>query len=340
MDSKDFELFANENIQLLKEFNRNFIAFKEILAEKKDHISVSGEVVVNTEKSVTVENLNDITESVELLGKTLEQAIAENSYKPQPIEVANIKEAQSKDVKINNLNDIKAYFDSVTNAIKANQPIVNITKQDIVFPTDPKKPIAVRLSNGRQFYEAIVQAISGGTIPTSLLRNGGTTLAVSNADGSDVGGGSGSAGDILPLNTAPTGTTNAQVTQAVIHGKTTAGGGSYVDVKVTPSGAISTNGETGVLDTTDTRIDPATEDTLAQLLIEMQINNGAYAQRTDDTGTGTIYRGWTVPGTAPSAGAWRITRIVETSGDFVMTFADGNNNFDNIWDNRASLSYS
>lgn len=33
------------------------------------------------------------------------------------------------------------------------------------------------------------------------------------------------------------------VTNSVIHGKTTAGGGSYVDVKVTPSGALSTNGE-------------------------------------------------------------------------------------------------
>lgn len=192
MDSKDFELFANENIQLLKEFNRNFIEFKEILAEKKDHIRVSGQVEVNTEKSVTVENLDAITESVDQLGETLEKAIADNSYKPQPIEVANIKDAQAKDVTISNLTDIKAYFDSVTKAIKDNQPIVKITKQEVVFPTDPKKPIAVRLSDGKVFYNALVQAISGSVgVQHQLTRNNGTAIAVVNEDGSPISGGSG-----------------------------------------------------------------------------------------------------------------------------------------------------
>jgi hypothetical protein len=188
MDSRDFELFANENIQLLKEFNSNFIAFKEILAEKKDHINVSGQVEVNTEKSVTVENLDAITESVDQLGETLEKAIAENSYKPQPIEVANIKDAQAKDVTINNLADIKTYFDSVARAIKENKPIVNITKQEVVFPTDPKKPIAVRLSDGKAFYNAVVQAISTGAgIQSSLTRLGASTIAVVNDNGTAVG---------------------------------------------------------------------------------------------------------------------------------------------------------
>lgn len=42
------------------------------------------------------------------------------------------------------------------------------------------------------------------------------------------------------LGTVITATDNALITQTVIHGKTTAGGGSYVDVKVTPSGALVT----------------------------------------------------------------------------------------------------
>lgn len=44
---------------------------------------------------------------------------------------------------------------------------------------------------------------------------------------------------IKPLNIQVVGTDYGIVTNSVIHGLTTAGGGSYVDVKVTPSGALS-----------------------------------------------------------------------------------------------------
>lgn len=35
---------------------------------------------------------------------------------------------------------------------------------------------------------------------------------------------------------------------------------------------------------------------------------------------------------------WRIKRINTTSG-VIVEWADGNYNFDNVWDNRASLTY-
>jgi hypothetical protein len=44
---------------------------------------------------------------------------------------------------------------------------------------------------------------------------------------------------IKPLSTVPVAADNALMTQAIIHGRTTAGGGSFVDVKVNPSGALS-----------------------------------------------------------------------------------------------------
>lgn len=44
-------------------------------------------------------------------------------------------------------------------------------------------------------------------------------------------------------------------------------------------------------------------------------------------------------GSATSSASWQVKRIDETSG-LVAMWADGNSNFDNIWDNRASLSYS
>lgn len=78
------------------------------------------------------------------------------------------------------------------------------------------------------------------------------------------------------------------------------------------------------------------------LILETRVFNGAMAMQVDDAGSGTLYQGWAEPGTATSASSWRIRRIV-TSGtpeDTAITFADGNRNFDNIWDDRAVLSYS
>ncbi len=53
------------------------------------------------------------------------------------------------------------------------------------------------------------------------------------------------------------------------------------------------------------------------------------------------YRGDAVPGTATSASLWRVQRMtMQSDGDTEIVFADGDDNFDNIYDNRLSLSYS
>lgn len=44
-------------------------------------------------------------------------------------------------------------------------------------------------------------------------------------------------------------------------------------------------------------------------------------------------------GTATSAASWRIKRIDETTG-LVIKWADGDESFNNVADDRASLSYS
>ncbi len=62
-----------------------------------------------------------------------------------------------------------------------------------------------------------------------------------------------------------------------------------------------------------------------------------YALRYDEGATYT-YIGDAAAGTADAAASWRIKRL--TNADNTIIFADGNTNFDNIWTNRASLSYS
>lgn len=54
------------------------------------------------------------------------------------------------------------------------------------------------------------------------------------------------------------------------------------------------------------------------------------------------YIGWANGGTATSASIWEIAKIeYDAGGNFIsLKWADGNGNFNNIWDNRATLTYS
>ena len=64
----------------------------------------------------------------------------------------------------------------------------------------------------------------------------------------------------------------------------------------------------------------------------------------DDTpgaGQTTIYKAYADAGSADSAAVWRISKLVlDTDDDLVTTYADGDTDYDNIWTDRLSLSYS
>lgn len=87
-----------------------------------------------------------------------------------------------------------------------------------------------------------------------------------------------------------------------------------------------------ITDQTDliTYIDTATEEEM-------------FAQQVDFIGNDLIYRAEADPGAATSAAVWRIRKIDidnPSQGDIATTWADGNANFDNVWDDRLGLSYS
>lgn len=63
------------------------------------------------------------------------------------------------------------------------------------------------------------------------------------------------------------------------------------------------------------------------------------AQRIDDQ-TSVIYIGTAPMNTANSAALWSIKRLSISGGAITIEWADGNDLNDNVWDNRASLSYS
>jgi len=65
-----------------------------------------------------------------------------------------------------------------------------------------------------------------------------------------------------------------------------------------------------------------------------------YSTRFEEIGSVT-YVGDAVIGTNTGSANWKIKRITESGTTYIETlWADGNEAFDNVWDNRASLSYS
>lgn len=65
-----------------------------------------------------------------------------------------------------------------------------------------------------------------------------------------------------------------------------------------------------------------------------------YTVRVDKITDTLSYAGRAAPGSATNLPVWRIFKI-EISGPSITTlYADGNALFDNIWDDRLSLSYS
>ena len=64
------------------------------------------------------------------------------------------------------------------------------------------------------------------------------------------------------------------------------------------------------------------------------------AMQVDFVGETVIYHGWAEVGTGTDSALWRLRRVTFTDEDVAVEWADGDVRFDNVWDNRASLSYS
>lgn len=104
---------------------------------------------------------------------------------------------------------------------------------------------------------ANVQALatdSSGNLQVDVLTNvlpTGAATSAAQTDGSQksqIVDATGEIVEVKALNVALAGTDKGLVTNSVIHGETTGGGGGYVDVKVTPSGALVTDSTISGLD--------------------------------------------------------------------------------------------
>lgn len=65
-----------------------------------------------------------------------------------------------------------------------------------------------------------------------------------------------------------------------------------------------------------------------------------YAKQVDFFDESTIYTGVADVGSSTAAAVWRISKTVLAADDDVtVTWADGDANFDNVWDNHLALTY-
>ena len=59
----------------------------------------------------------------------------------------------------------------------------------------------------------------------------------------------------------------------------------------------------------------------------------------DKTSSTNVYIGVAVFGSATSSSVWQIFRVNTAAGIVSIQYADGNDKFDNEWDDRATLTY-
>lgn len=117
------------------------------------------------------------------------------------VKVTNTHDMPKSVFNVPSLFDIRkpTWIDTITSPIKAvNSKMDQVLQaiKNVKMSEDPEKPIAVRLSDGKKFYEAITQ-VFGGTqgniinIPKVTLSGGQQAIPVVNPDGTDISGGSG-----------------------------------------------------------------------------------------------------------------------------------------------------
>ncbi|OSZ78122.1 hypothetical protein CAP35_07615 [Chitinophagaceae bacterium IBVUCB1] len=84
-------------------------------------------------------------------------------------------------------------------------------------------------------------------------------------------------------------------------------------------------------------------DLLTQLNTTMSAANGNSSfgdpTRIDESEPEMVYNGYSAAGAEPHIAVWAIKRIRRFGDEFVTEWADGNQLFDNIWNNRQELQY-
>lgn len=182
MNERDFELHAEETHKKLVDVDKKLQELDSVLSgvlkvqvENPTEVqTVEGKLEVNTEKAVEVTNLEVIHDAVKLLAEQTSKTIAD-TYKapPDSVTVKNIAEAKADTVKVNNIvefsNGVIKALEPIIAEIAKIEPTVVVEQKELTLPTNPKNPIAVRLSDGKSWINQLVQGVASGVAETDPL---------------------------------------------------------------------------------------------------------------------------------------------------------------------------
>ena len=119
------------------------------------------------------------------------------------------------------------------------------------------------------------------------------------------------------------------------------GGGSY---KLVDNADVDKSALKGVVDNAILIYDPTKKvfiaDSFVNVLDRLKAELEVQYNRLIDVEGSYTYVGEALPGTGEGEAKWRIKRIEEIGDDFNILWADGDADFNNIWNDRTSFTYS
>ena len=177
-------------------------------------------------------------------------------------------------------------------------------------------------ASGELQVDVLSSALPAGAATEATLLNVATSANQTNGtQKSQLVDGAGDIADVVLLSTGLQGTDKGLVTNTIIHGLTTGGGGGYVDVKVTPSGAM-------VTETTLAGLDAAIlgQDTMANSLPVVIASNQTAIPVTDNGSSLTVDGSVSISSSALPAGAATETTLadIKTSVQLIDNAVSGN----------------
>lgn len=167
-----------ENQQIAKAYAEKYIEWLSILKQQGELSQVQQNDLVDLEEELlgkqndieqNLLKLTAIAKTLKIeLPKTFDVTIKNTGDFPTEFRISNLSEIPSlpDEIHIKKPLWLPDLFEATFKFI--TQPVINAVKKqlqdvNITGPTDPSKAIAVRLSDGKRFYTAIMQAIAGAT---------------------------------------------------------------------------------------------------------------------------------------------------------------------------------
>ena len=101
--------------------------------------------------------------------------------------------------------------------------------------------------------------------------------------------------------------------------------------------------KTAVYNSSGDAVSPATsakQDDIISNLGALEASEYIYILKEDSVTSGIFYKCWAAQGSDQGDPVWRIQKMDTVNYDLAKTWADGDTNFDNVYDDRESLTYS